>query len=167
MPGWVDIKARSRGGPSWTGPSGVTSTGSVRPPAYSPPDHTAAVLGPLPERITGVERWQSAAGAIEAYRARWDVTTADALGPEPLDPEQRAHWQRAVEVMGWAGFAAAEGLGSGTDQAWLSSLWDRVHALDASRPDAAREETSMPEPPRFEWSRGVDSVYDVGDSFGL
>ena len=41
--------------------------------AYSHPDHTAAVLGPLPERITGVERWQSAAGAIEAYRARWSV----------------------------------------------------------------------------------------------
>ena len=56
--------------------------------AYSRPDHTAAVLGPLPERISGVERWQSAAGAIEAYRARWNVTTADALGPEPLDPEQ-------------------------------------------------------------------------------
>jgi len=38
--------------------------------AYSQPDHTKAVLGPLPERITGVEQWQSAAGAIEAYRSR-------------------------------------------------------------------------------------------------
>ena len=43
--------------------------------AYSQPDHTTAVLGPLPERITGVEQWQSAAGAIEAYRSRWGVDT--------------------------------------------------------------------------------------------
>ena len=135
--------------------------------AYSQPDHTAAVLGPLPERITGVERWQSAAGAIEAYRARWNVTTADALGPEPLDPEQRAHWQRAVDAIGSAGFAAPGGPGSGPDQAWLSSLWDRVHALDTARPDAARDVTSMPEPPQFAWSRDVDSGHDLGDGFGL
>ena len=135
--------------------------------AYSQPEHTTSVLGPLPERISGVERWQSAAGAIESYRTRWNVTTADALGPEPLDLEQSVHWQRVVEVMGSVGFAAADGPGSGTDQAWLSSLWDRVHALDATRHDAARDETSMPEPAQFEWNREVDPGYDVGDSFGL
>ncbi|MGP8005511.1 MAG: MobF family relaxase, partial [Acidimicrobiales bacterium] len=52
--------------------------------AYSQPDYTTAVLGPLPERITGVEQWQSTAGVIEAYRSRWGVDTSDALGPEPL-----------------------------------------------------------------------------------
>ena len=87
--------------------------------AYSRPDHTTALLGPLPERIAGVERWQSAAGAIEAYRARWNVTTADALGPRPLDPEQSAHWQRAVGALGSAGFAAPGGPGTGPDAAWL------------------------------------------------
>ena len=52
--------------------------------AYSRPDHTAAVLGPLPDRISGVERWQSAAGAIEAYRIpleRHSPRTRSALNP--------------------------------------------------------------------------------------
>ena len=135
--------------------------------AYSRPDHTTALLGPLPERIAGVERWQSAAGAIEAYRARWNVTTADALGPRPLDPEQSAHWQRAVGALGSAGFAAPGGPGTGPDAAWLVSLWDRVHALDAARLDAARDVTSIPEPPQFAWSRDVDSGHDLDDGFGL
>ena len=93
--------------------------------AYSQPDHTTAVLGPLPERITGVERWQSAAGAIEAYRGRWGVDGSDALGPEPLDPEQRAHWQSAVGTIESAGFTAPGSFEGKVDQPWLSSLWDR------------------------------------------
>jgi conjugative relaxase-like TrwC/TraI family protein len=132
--------------------------------AYSRPDHTVTVLGPLPERITGVERWQSAAGAIEAYRVLWNVTTADALGPEPLDPEQCAHWQRAVAAVGSAGFAGPDG---GADESWLSSLWDRVHAFDAERPDAAREVTSMPEPGQLARSRGVDDGQGFDGGFGL
>jgi conjugative relaxase-like TrwC/TraI family protein len=135
--------------------------------AYRQPEHTVSVLGPLPERITGVERWQSAAGAIEAYRVRWNVTSAEALGPDPLDPEQRAHWQRAVGAIGSAGFAAPSGPGSGPDEAWLSSLWGRVYALDAARPDAARDLTSLPQPPQFAWNRDVGSSHDLDDSFGL
>ena len=134
--------------------------------AYSQPEHTA-VLGPLPERISGVERWQSAAGAIEAYRSRWNITTVDALGPEPLDPEQGAHWKRAVDAIGSAGFAAPGGPGSGPDEAWLSSLWVRVHALDSARPDSSLEASSVPEPPQFAWSRDVDSGRHAGGDFGL
>jgi conjugative relaxase-like TrwC/TraI family protein len=134
--------------------------------AYSQPEHTA-VLGPLPERISGVERWQSAAGAIEAYRSRWNVTTVDALGPEPLDPEQGAHWKRVVDAIGSAGFAAPGGPGGGPDEAWLSSLWDRVHALDSVRPDSSLDASSVPEPPQFAWSRDVDSGRHVGGDFGL
>lgn len=135
--------------------------------AYSRPEHIAAVLGPLPERITGVERWQSAAGAIEAYRTRWNVTAADALGPEPLDLEQSAHWQRAVAAIGSAGFAVPDGSGRASDEAWLSSLWDRAHALDAGPPEGARDVTSMPEPPQFAWSRDVGSGRDLGGGIGL
>ena len=127
---------RSRGGPSWTGVSGVTSTGSARPPPTAIRSTRRPSWARFPSASERVERWQSAAGAIEAYRARWNVTTVDALGPEPLDPEQRAHWQRAVAAIGSAGFAAPGGPGSGPDEAWLSSLWDRVHALDAARPDS-------------------------------
>jgi hypothetical protein len=130
--------------------------------SYSQPDHTTAVLGPLPERITGVERWQSAAGAIEAYRVRWSVDTSDALGPEPLDPEQCAHWQRAVGAIESAGFAAPGSSDGELDQPWLSSLWDRVHALDA-----ARDVMPLPEPQAFAWSRDSDSGHGLNDGFGL
>ena len=135
--------------------------------AYSRPDHTAAVLGPLPERISRVERWQCAAGAIEAYRTRWSVATVDALGPEPFEPEQHAHWQRAVGAIGSAGFVAPDGPGSGPDEAWLSSMWDRVHALDSALPDTDCDVPSMPEPPQLAWSRDLDSGHDLGGGFGL
>jgi hypothetical protein len=53
------------------------------------------------------------------------------------------------------------------DQPWLSSLWDRVHALDVARSDAARDMVPLPEPPPFSWSRDSDSGRDLGDGFGL
>jgi conjugative relaxase-like TrwC/TraI family protein len=134
---------------------------------YSQPDHTTAALGSLPERITSVERWQSAAGAIEAYRSRWGIDTSDALGPEPLDPEQRAHFQRALGSIESAGFTSPGGSEGELDQLWLSSLWSRVHALDASWTDATREVEPPPEPLPFSWSRGGDSGRDLGDGFGL
>ncbi|MBF6555945.1 MAG: relaxase domain-containing protein [Acidimicrobiales bacterium] len=135
--------------------------------AYSQPDHTTALLGPLPERITSVERWQSASGAIEAYRGRWGVDAADALGPEPLDPERRVHWQRAVGTIESAGFTALGSSDGELDQPWLSSLWDRVHALDTARSDAAHDMVPLPEPPPFSWSRDSNSGPDLGDGFGL
>jgi len=135
--------------------------------AYSQPNYTTAVLGSLPERVTGVERWQSAAGAIEAYRDRWGVDGSDALGPEPLDPEQRAHWHRAVGSIELAGFTAPGSSEGKVDQRLLSSMWDRLHALDAARSDAARDVTPLPQPPPFSWIRDNDSGRDLGDDFGL
>ena len=136
--------------------------------AYSPPDHTAAVLGPLPERISGVERWQSAAGAIEAYRSRWNVTTADALGPEPLDPEQAAHWQRAVSChrvgrvrcVRWSGWRTRPGMALVT----VGSGACPRHRPARMRPATS---TSMPEPSHFAWSRDVDFGHDLDGGFGL
>ncbi|MGA2836859.1 MAG: MobF family relaxase [Acidimicrobiales bacterium] len=135
--------------------------------AYSQPDHTTAALGSLPERITSVERWQSAAGAIEAYRSRWGVDGSDSLGPEPLDPEQHAHWQRAIGTVESAGFTALGSSDVEPDQPWLSSLWDRVHALDTARSDTAHDVVPLPEPPPFSWSRDSESGRDVGGGFGL
>ncbi len=40
---------------------------------YTCPEHVTDLLGPLPERVTEAERWQAAAGAIEAYRTRWNI----------------------------------------------------------------------------------------------
>jgi conjugative relaxase-like TrwC/TraI family protein len=78
---------------------------------YVQPDHITALLGPLPERITQVERWQSAAGAIEAYRTRWNITDTASIGPEPVDPEQRAHWDKTVATVGEARFLISAGMG--------------------------------------------------------
>ena len=75
--------------------------------SYTQPEHVTALLGPLPERVGHVERWQSAAGAIEAYRTRWNIAGPAALGPEPADPEQRAHWDKTVAMVGAAGFLTA------------------------------------------------------------
>lgn len=135
--------------------------------AYSQPEHATATLGPLPMRIGGVERWQSAAGAIEAYRARWNITSADALGPEPRDPERHAHWRRALAAVGSVGLPGSDGPDGGPDETWLSSIWDRVHALDTVRSATDHVVPPMPEPSQLEWSREVDPGRDFGDDFGL
>jgi conjugative relaxase-like TrwC/TraI family protein len=128
--------------------------------SYTQSGYLTAVLGALPDRINAVERWQFATGAIEAYRDRWNVTTADALGPEPVDPEQRVHRQRVLATIRSSGSAASAAPGSGRDQVWLSSLLDRVHALDAASLDATRD---MPEPPPFAWSRTFDAGTELDD----
>ena len=134
--------------------------------AYSQPEHTVALLGPLPEHISGAERWQFAAGVIEAYRVRWNVTDADALGPEPVDPEQHAHWQRALSALGSAGLAEPRGPGEGPDEAWVSSLWDRVHALDDERHEP-RDVTSVSEQAHLAWSRSVHDGQGFDGGLGI
>jgi hypothetical protein len=75
-----------------------------RAAAYTSPRHVTDLLGPLPERLAATERWQAAAGAIEAYRSRWNVTGTATIGSEPTDPEQRDHWRTTVATVGAAGF---------------------------------------------------------------
>ncbi len=133
---------------------------------YTQPGHVTAVLGPLPERIARVERWQSAAGAIGAYRARWNVSTADALGPEPLDPEQFAHWHRAVSVIATAGCAPPPIPRSGPDDAWLTSVWDRLDALDTASLDPADGRSSWPDSRLYAWGRDVDPGYGLDEGLG-
>lgn len=135
--------------------------------AYSQPEYTVATLGPLPERISGAERWQFAAGAIESYRVRWNVTDTDALGPEPLDPERRAHWERALSTLGSAGLGAACGPREGPDEAWLRLLWDRVHVLDTSPTAQASDVAFMSEAGPFASIGDVDVGQNFDDGFGL
>jgi hypothetical protein len=113
--------------------------------AYTRPEHLAALLGPLPERISEMERWQSAAGAIETYRARWNVTSSEPLGPEPGDAEQRAHWYRAHVALGRAGFGPPNGIRPGRDSTWLTSMWVRVNDLGGSQLDAELDLPLAPE----------------------
>jgi hypothetical protein len=60
------------------------------------PGYVLEALGPVPESTRGRRAWRQAAAHIEAYRRTYQITDPDrALGPEPLDPDQRAARQRA------------------------------------------------------------------------
>jgi hypothetical protein len=60
------------------------------------PGYVRELLGPVPESMRGRRAWRQAAGAIEQYRAAYDVRDPErALGPEPREPAQRAAWQQA------------------------------------------------------------------------
>jgi conjugative relaxase-like TrwC/TraI family protein len=99
--------------------------------SYIQPGHVTALLGPLPERLGHVERWQSAAGAIEAYRLRWSITGAATLGAEPVDPEQHAHWDKTVAIVGTAGFLAAGDTREGeSERSALAMQWESILTAD-------------------------------------
>ena len=135
---------------------------------YTQPDHVTELLGPLPERITQVERWQAAAGAIEAYRTRWNITEPVTMGPEPTEPEQRGHWEKTVAIVGDAGFLAPGETGRDrSERNSLATRWESIHAVARQRDDdrgAARAPTPSSEllwPDEPDLDRGVD------DGFGL
>jgi conjugative relaxase-like TrwC/TraI family protein len=136
--------------------------------SYSQPEHVTALLGSLPERITEVERWQAAAGAIEAYRTRWNITGTASIGSEPTDPEQRSHWDKTVATVGAAGFlTSVEACGVGTERASLASQWDRVEALGRPGDDIALDLVAPIEPPQLAWDYSVDYDLERDDGFGL
>ena len=104
--------------------------------SYVQPEHVTALIGPLSERVGHAERWQSAAGAIEAYRLRWNVVGATTLGPEPADPEQRGHWDTTVALVGTAGFLTAGDIcAGGSERAALAAKWEGIHTTDRERKD--------------------------------
>ena len=134
--------------------------------AYSRPEHVTALLGSLPERITEVERWQAAAGAIEAYRTRWNITGTASIGSEPTDPDQRAHWKKTVAAVGMAGFLSpGESPGVESEREVLASHWKGVQATDRLRED----DRTVPTAPVLHATRnrdmGLDRSFD--DGFGI
>lgn len=135
--------------------------------AYTRPDHVSALLGPFPERMNEAERWQSAAGAIETYRTRWNVTGPESLGPGPSDPEQRAHWRSTLTALGSAGFGSSADPAGSPDDPWLASMWDRVHALSAARTEVTPDGPPVTANPALAWDRGVEPGWDLDDGFGL
>jgi chromosome segregation ATPase len=53
-------------------------------------------LGERPDRTTDAESWDQAASTLARYRIEYDITdTGDQLGPQPVDREQRADYERA------------------------------------------------------------------------
>ncbi len=134
--------------------------------SYSRPEHVTALLGFLPERITEVERWQAAAGAIEAYRTRWNITGMASIGPEPSDPEQRAHWKKTVAAIGMAGFLSlGESPGVEDEREVLASHWKGVQATDRLREDDRTVPTAPV--PHATRNRDMDLDRSLDDGFGI
>lgn len=137
--------------------------------AFARPEHVTDLLGPLPNRVTEVERWQVAAGAIEAYRNRWNIAGEATVDTAPTNPEQRAHWDTMTATLASAGFTSPAGTsGSEADQPWLDSLWERMRELDRNW-EKMKLENVATAPPPFSWTSSRDSGYDRGrdDGFGL
>ena len=142
-----------------------------RAATYTSPEHLTDLLGPLPDRLAATERWQAAAGAIEAYRSRWNVTDTATIGPEPADPEQRDHWRTTVATVGAAGFLSDQGSpGIESERGSLATHWEAMRAADRSREaDRLRDDGAVePSPERHgrrRQDRGLDRDRDSG--FGL
>ena len=142
-----------------------------RAATYTSPRHLTDLLGPLPDRLAATERWQTAAGAIEAYRSRWNVTDTATIGPEPTDPEQRDHWRTTVATVGAAGFLSDQGSpGVESERGSLATHWEAMRAADRSREaDRLRDDGAVePSPERHgrrRQDRGLDRDRDSG--FGL
>ena len=143
-----------------------------RAAAYTAPRHVTDLLGPLPEHPAATERWQAAAGAIEAYRSRWTVTGTATIGTEPSDPEQRNHWRTTVAAVGAAGFLSDPGSPEvESERGSLAIHWEAMRAADRSREaDRLRDdddgiEFSPERHGRRRQDRGLDRDRDSG--FGL
>ncbi len=136
--------------------------------SYTQPEHVMGLLGLLPERVGHVERWQSAAGAIEAYRTRWNIAGSAALGPEPADPEQHAHWDATVAIVGAAGFlTAGDTREGGSDRASLATRWENLRNANRE-PDEDRSVAGSPVPSRASlWTDEPDLDYGLDDGFSL
>jgi hypothetical protein len=135
---------------------------------YTQPEHVTALLGPFPERVGHVERWQSAAGAIEAYRTRWSINGPAALGPEPADPEQRAHWDKTVAMVGRAGFfTAGDTREGGSERASLATRWSNTHTAYHQRDDNRSVAGAIIPSPASLWSDEPDFDDGLDDGFSL
>jgi hypothetical protein len=134
--------------------------------AYSRPEHVTALLGSLPERITEVERWQAAAGALEAYRTRWNITGTVSIASEPSDPEQRAHWKKTVAAIGMAGFLSPGGSpGVESEREVLASHWEGVQATDRLQENDRTISTAPV--PHATRNRDMDLDRSLDDGFGI
>jgi conjugative relaxase-like TrwC/TraI family protein len=144
--------------------------------AYSRPEHVTSLLGPVPTSPTDTERWQTAAGAIEAYRSRWEITGEQTLGPEPTGPEQRSHWSRTVATVGDTGFFGSErSAGAGPEHEDLAFHWRDVENAER-RHEQEEYKKRFPDPEltrhrhrdRDDDDRSVDrlSSRDRGGGFG-
>jgi hypothetical protein len=135
---------------------------------YTQPEHVTAFLGPLPERVGHVERWHSAAGAIEAYRTRWNIPGRATLGPEPADPEQRAHWDTTLAMVGAAGFLTpGDTREGGSERVSLAVGWENIQIANRELSDDHSIAKSPVASPMSLWPDESDRDRDFDSGFGL
>ncbi len=139
--------------------------------AYSRPEHVTRLLGPVPTSLTDTERWQAAAGSIEAYRSRWEIHGEQTLGPEPTDPAQRAHWSRTVAALGDTGFFGEERTTvAGPEHDHLASHWHGIEAAERKQEREAYEALHPTPSPSRGWDRddgwGYDDGYGYDNAYG-
>jgi conjugative relaxase-like TrwC/TraI family protein len=141
---------------------------------YGGPEHVTSLLGPVPTSLTETERWQTAAGAIEAYRSRWGIIVKESLGAEPTDPEQRAHWSRTVATVGDTGFFGGDrSTGTGPEHEDLASHWRNLEKAERRHEREEYEKRHpTPEPTRHrdrddDRRRDRSTGRDRGGGFGL
>jgi conjugative relaxase-like TrwC/TraI family protein len=136
--------------------------------SYTQPEHVTGLLGPLPEHVGRVEKWQTAAGAIEAYRTRWNIAGSATLGPEPADPEQRAHWATTIAIVGTAGFLTGESSREdGPERASLAMGWEDLRAANREPVDGRSIAASPVPSPESLWADEPDIYRDFDSGFGL
>jgi hypothetical protein len=136
--------------------------------AYSRPQHVTSLLGPVPTSITEAERWQTAGGAIEAYRTRWTITGERALGSEPTDPEQRAHWKEAVVAIVETGFFGSERSADiGSEHEHLAMHWRGVEAAERRNEREADEALHPIRQPSRSRDRDHSAGRDRDRGFGI
>jgi conjugative relaxase-like TrwC/TraI family protein len=134
--------------------------------SYTQPEHVTALLGPLPVRVGHVERWQRAAGAIEAYRTRWNIAAPATLGPEPAGAEQRAHWNKTVAMVGQTGFlTVGDTREGGSERASLTTRWENIHTANHQGDDDRSVAGAIISSPASLWSDELD--FDDGLDNGL
>ncbi len=141
-----------------------------RAATYTSPSHVTDLIGPLPDRLAATERWQTAAGAIEAYRSRWNVTDTS-MGPEPADPEQRDHWRTTVATVGAAGFLSSqEPAAVESERGSLAAHWESMRSADRLREaDREREDDPIEHSPERRVRKRQDRALDLSrdSGFGL
>jgi conjugative relaxase-like TrwC/TraI family protein len=140
-----------------------------RAATYTSPKHLTDLLGPLPDRLSATERWQTAAGSIEAYRTRWNITDTTTIGPEPSDPRQSDHWRTTVATMGAAGFLTDQGSpGVESERGSLASYWEAMRSADRSREaDRLRDDDAGEPTPERHVRKRQDRGFDRGRDSGF
>ena len=165
---WVD-RHQERDRDRWSCRTGVscvgTSTGWAGRPLTAHPSMSLIFSARSLTGLAATERWQAAAGAIEAYRSRWNVTGTSTIGPEPVDPEQRDHWRTTVAAVGAAGFLGDQvSPGNGSERGSLASHWEAMQEADRARGEQNIDRTDSLDD---DWSPSRDSDRSLGSGFGM